>query len=111
MKFGGQGIFDNAVFLVGTSARKPGFPRLYKTKDHELSRIPVFVWIVHDGLSYCSGRACEATLCMMQSSSSDSLGNRASRSYLYVLAAPIVIAHWQLALLLLLLPALLLFGV
>jgi hypothetical protein len=41
MKFGGQGIFDNAVFLVGTSARKPGFPRLYKTKDHELSRIRV----------------------------------------------------------------------
>ena len=55
MKFGGQGIFDNAVFLVGTSARKLGFLRLYKTKDyHELSRI-LFVWIVHDGLSCCAG--------------------------------------------------------
>ena len=37
MKLGGQGIFDNAVFLVGTSVRKSTFLRLYKTKDHELS--------------------------------------------------------------------------
>ena len=37
MKLGGQGIFDNAVFLVGTSVRKSTFLKLYKTKDHELS--------------------------------------------------------------------------
>ena len=43
MKFGGQGIFDNAGFLVGTSARKPGFPRLCKTKDHEPQQNSVFV--------------------------------------------------------------------
>lgn len=107
MKFGGQGIFDNAVFLVGTSARKLGFLRLYKTK--ELIQQNFVVFGRSRGLAVAQARACEATLCMMQSSTSDSLGNRASRSYLYVLAAPIVIAHRQLALLMLLLPSLLLF--
>ena len=48
MKFGGQGIFDNAVFLVGTSARKLGFLRLYKTKELIQQNFVVFGTVYFD---------------------------------------------------------------
>jgi hypothetical protein len=48
MKLGGQGVFDNAVFLVGSSVRKSTFLRLYKTKDHELNNSARFEIVTMD---------------------------------------------------------------